>query len=345
MNDLRGFAEGAARSQLGSDLSGFARLPLSYRAGGDFGGLPHALSIAGPLWRRITYPAAFALMAYGAGVFIAVPAGASQGTAYRSTDQGLTWQPVALGSTAGDWKQVLTNGNGVWIIIAGNSATSNTYVRSSDHGLTWQTLTMPVSVYWYSASFSNGKFNVQSNQDSVNAYSSDNALVWTALGTAGGSDNRIIMGDGRGALITKGASDTNFYYSEDYGKTWRSVSVANASPMYKCAFEKGLFLVPRYSTTTVPSGMYVSENRGRTWSLYPMPLGAARKWYDVTRLGNMLVSITPDGNEVALSVNGKDWYLAQNSLPIGNTGNSMCSGAGVILICNSSTTGSRGTVA
>lgn len=344
MNDLRGFAEGPP-VRLGSDMGGLVNDPLCYRAGTDCAGFAHSLAVAGPAWQAVVWPAAFAIIGYGAGVFLAVPAGASQGTAYRSTDQGLTWQSVALGSTAGDWRQVLTDDHGTWLVVAGNSSASSSYVRSTDHGRTWQSLTLPASMYWYAASYSNHRFYLQRYDYNAQNYGSDDGLVWELLGTGGGAANRIILGNGRGVLISKADNSDIFSYSQDHGKTWASISVNLASSTYRAAYEKGLFLVPRCSTTSGPSGMFVSDDQGKNWRFYAMPLGTTRKWYDVKRLFNVLVSNTLDGADIALSLDGTTWALAQNSLPAGLVGNAMTVGAGVILICNSTTSGSRGTVA
>ncbi|WP_152613970.1 WD40/YVTN/BNR-like repeat-containing protein [Pseudomonas sp. 11/12A] len=72
----------------------------------------------------------------GAGTWIIVTA-AIAGTAYRSTDNGLTWNAITLPSTsANGWQKVVYAGNNIWLAIASNTANAN-IARSVNGGASW----------------------------------------------------------------------------------------------------------------------------------------------------------------------------------------------------------------
>lgn len=120
---------------------------VSVKIASNEAGIVIALNNDGSVSRSTDYGATFTLQPTtrgytqsiatdGSGTWVITTA-AIAGTAYRSTDEGLTWGSITLPTTtASGWSKAVYAGNNVWLAIASNTANVN-IARSTNGGATW----------------------------------------------------------------------------------------------------------------------------------------------------------------------------------------------------------------
>ncbi len=176
---------------------------------------------------------------YGSGVFIVFASSGSTIEAWRSIDQGETWQQTNYGSPCTGYFGGLAYGNGVAIMGAGSSS-GNGICRSTDGGQTWS----PINVVGGSNTdsmlgslvYSNGEFITFSR--SYGYSSGDGGATWNRFSLrtlhpngAPGIDGNVILSNvieaSNGDLVAVSQEWGKFYEyqrfvrSTDHGRTWQ----------------------------------------------------------------------------------------------------------------------------
>lgn len=171
--------------------------------------------------------------AFGSGVWVAACA---SGTAYRSTDGGLTFSATgALGLSTQTMNAVDTDGSGVWI-IGGNAGS---VARSTDAGLTWSSLSTATGL---GSSALNGIATDRAGRWVIVAasglvkISSDNGVTWASATSTGGLSTNAVnaVATNRAGVWIMAANTGALYRSTDNGANWTEVSAATGSYPGRC---------------------------------------------------------------------------------------------------------------
>lgn len=229
-------------------------------------------------YHRSVLPLDAMVLAYGAGVFVAVSAGNYQNaniqynTAAYSLDYGKTWTSTTLPSTQ-SWSSVAF-GNGVFVAVSGEgyaqtgSLSSNAAAYSTDGGKTWIASTLPSSQIWSSVAYGDGVFIAVSSNGTAAAYSTDNGETWTAstLPFSGSGSSCVCYGAGSfvAAANNNGNSSGNVSaYSTDGGKTWgNSPNIGqDVNSWSSVAFGDGVFVI-----ATFGNAMIGTSTTGNGWN-------------------------------------------------------------------------------
>lgn len=206
------------------------------------------------------------------------------GGVFRSTNQGVTWQPVNTGLTA---TRVFTMTNARGAIFAGTEGSG--LFRSTDNGASWQTSNNGLRGVYIGdfAELGDALFTCTYNDRSTASWSRngvyrslDNGLTWslTSRFPTSNTDPRplspqpdvlTINTDDRNVLYagTTIGDEGFFYASTTNGVSWREISLPNVARQY-----------PIYAIEDGPgTGVYIGTNGGGTyWS--PNPLASSPEW-------------------------------------------------------------------
>lgn len=151
----------------------------------------------------------------GSGTWIIITS-AIAGTAYRSTDNGLTWNTVSLPSTSsGGWQKIVYAGNNVWLGITTSIANSN-IARSTTGGATWASVTHGMgSVALNEIGADKNTGVCLFSYGSTVRRSTDYGATWTTILTAA-SAIQAVCTDGAGTWLISGSNGvTNTYLSKN----------------------------------------------------------------------------------------------------------------------------------
>ena len=184
-------------------------------------------------------------MAYGNGLWIALPSGNSVG-AY-SVD-GKIWSSLALPSST-SWSSV-AYGNSYWVIIANGA---NTAAVSNANGQGWTTTTLPSSSSWSQLTYGNGVFVAVSIGTNKAAYSTDYGQTWSAA-TLPSVSNWSGVTYGKGIFVAVSTGSTAAAYSVNNGQTWIAGTLPAIAPWSSVAFGSNVFVtVSNVSSTSAYS--------------------------------------------------------------------------------------------
>jgi len=221
--------QGATWTTGGTMISGNGACNLAYGNGIWVGCRPNTTSACsspdGITWTARTLPVSawWRAMAYGAGLFVAVPDGNGVATTvYATSPDGINWTQRAF-TTAGIWSAI-TFANGRFVVVGGGFNSDNHAAWSSD-GLTWTYSTLPVSQRWQSIAYGAGLF-VTTSLTSGTAYAtSPDGATWTARVCTSGL---WTVGYGGDKFVLLGFGNTGAQWSSD-GINWNVVSKASSS--------------------------------------------------------------------------------------------------------------------
>jgi len=247
--------QGATWTAGGTMITGNGAINLAYGNGVWVGVRPGGTlacsSSDGNTWTAQTMPVSawWRGVAYGAGLFVAVPDGAGTSgvatTIYATSPDGVTWTQRAF-STAAIWSAI-SFANGRFVAVSGGFNSDNHAAWSTD-GLTWTHVTLPSSQRWQSLAYGNGIW-ISTSLTTGTAYaSSPDGNTWTArvctsgLWTCGfGGDKFVLLGFG----------NTGAQWSPD-GINWTVVS----KPSFSCfsvdySPASGNFVATDFNNSTV----------------------------------------------------------------------------------------------
>ena len=151
----------------------------------------------------------------GSGTWI-ITTSAIAGTAYRSTDNGLTWSTVNLPSTSSNgWQKIVYAGNNVWLAITTAIANSN-IARSTNGGASWAGVAHGLGSVILSEIGTDKNTGVcLFSYGTTVRRSTDYGATWSTILTAA-STIQAIGTDGAGTWLISGSNGvTNTYLSKN----------------------------------------------------------------------------------------------------------------------------------
>jgi hypothetical protein len=329
--------------------TGYARLDTVTIAGTSLGGASPANSIT------ITVTAvnsttgaitAFEFAGVGAGGnFVAIASGSRttntsvNGTTWSENLLSLpstsNWTSVAAGKltvveTAGGFVtgrsyRITSLGNTVFTSIGAAANIVGTYfVATGNGGATTGTAT-PVANHLVAISSST----------TVNAYSTNGGVTWTAGGSLPGGISgtavSVAYGDGRWVALGSGGTSA---YSTNGGVSWVAGGAVGSGTYTSIAYGQGVFVAITTGATTTR----VSVDGGETWTAGGA-LPASSTWISIAYGANKFVAVSSDGAvDPAYSVNGgTNWSSADETGYLGTgTITSIHYGQGVFVVTTSS---------
>jgi hypothetical protein len=286
----------AARAWHGSDLRGILDSPKN--AGLDWvSPYPQSSPLGGAT--------NIGPIGYGARVLIMINNGSANTTIYRSTDAGMSWAAITLGTSA-EHKSITTDGQGRWLITCGNGGSTATYFTSTDNGLTWQTQTHPSGAFfWYGSGYSNGWFYMGAFSSGT-AWRSQDMLNWQTSALATTTNSRRFVGDGNGNVVNTGDASAVVQISNDDGRTWRNGATTQAS-FVPPIFVNGRLFQLFYNGSNQLSPLWVSDNMGQSFRNVAFPLAAL--WVHIAHSNGIFIATANSSTTYALSEDGFDWKI------------------------------------
>jgi hypothetical protein len=186
---------------------------------------------------------------------------------YRSTDRGLTWNTVSLPAMVGAGGGSICYGNGLFVVMLGNTSQANCYT-SADDGLTWLPQAMPSSAAWGFVAWNGSIFVAMLYTGTgTTAASSVNGTTWIARNLNTAANTPIDVGVIGTTFVvcfnTGGAVD----YSTN-GTSWASVTPNAAfTPKRILGCSTWGFL----ADTTANTAIFRSTD-GSNWTRIPVSL-------------------------------------------------------------------------
>ena len=257
-----------------------------------------------------TVSAAWAGVAHGAGVFVAICP--SSFNWVRSAD-GATWTSFSSPNSGANWTSIAF-GNSTFVAVA-----NGTVGASSADGVTWTSRTLPANKSWSHIAFGNGAFlALSTNSGASNAATTENGVTWTSRTSPGQAYTDLIFGNGVFVALRSGAIDT----TAD-GVTWTTITPGFT--LNKIAYANGIYVGFTNSSTSA----YISTDL-LDWRLAPTSLTSAPQ---VMASGNGLFFAFSGGSGLGTwSVNGIDWRLGAASLAGSAPATAATYGAGVFVV-------------
>jgi hypothetical protein len=235
------------------------------------------------------------------------------------SDDGITWTSSVF-PVSSRWSRV-RYGNGVWIAIAGEAATTNIAARSTDNGLTWVQITLPATLTWTGLAYSStlrAWVAVAGTASATASYaiSFDNGITWqlrtmpsntTWSGITWTGTNFVAIAGGSGATTIAATSPDGLNWTArtlPTSATWKSVEFANN------------VVVTVAGHTTATTAAATSVDNGASWTARTLPTSAI--WNGLAYANGVWMSVAgfSGANTAATtsSDNGVTWV--SRSLPV-----------------------------
>jgi hypothetical protein len=174
-----------------------------------------------------------------------------------------------------------------------------------------------------------------SSSTTVNAYSVDGGVTWTAGGSLPGGISgtavSVVYGEGRWVALGSGGTSA---YSTNGGLSWVAGGAVGSGTYTSIAYGQGVFVAITTGATTTR----ISTDGGQTWTAGGA-LPANSTWISITYGANKFVAVSSDGAvDPAYSVNGGvTWSSADETGYLGTgTITSIHYGQGVFVVTTSS---------
>jgi hypothetical protein len=174
-----------------------------------------------------------------------------------------------------------------------------------------------------------------SSSTTVNAYSVDGGVTWTAGGSLPGGISgtavSVVYGEGRWVALGSGGTSA---YSTNGGLSWVAGGAVGSGTYTSIAYGQGVFVAITTGATTTR----ISTDGGQTWTAGGA-LPASSTWVSITYGANKFVAVSSDGAvDPAYSVNGGvTWSSADETGYLGTgTITSIHYGQGVFVVTTSS---------
>jgi hypothetical protein len=247
----------------------------------------------------------WASMAYGAGVWVAMPSGGNIG-GYSTTASTWTSTTLPLAST---WTCV-TYGNGYFVAL---SSSTTTGIYSNSRGLGWRTFTMPSNVPWSSIAYSNGTFVAIASGYNVAAYATNftrGAVSFTAstLPSSSTWSNLAVgvtqvAGTPSTVFVTLASGTNTGAYSINFGASWLTMTLPATAVWSSVAWGNNRFVAISNSSGTNP----IYSFDGINW--YQSPITAYGT--SITCGQGTFLVLTPSTTTAYTSESGLDWGTRQ----------------------------------
>ncbi len=246
-------------------------------------------------------PAGCSSVAFGNGVFVAMPStGEASSTAYTSPD-GITWTARTLPASS-YWFDV-TYGGGLFVAIGQSSISiatspdgvtwtsrtapggignpisvsygngrfvvgpiSSAVGMTSTDGITWTATTFPTTGYWYGIAYGNGVFVAGNTQGGAFA-TSVNGTTWTTRTSPNGLGSLYIV-FGNGKFVATNNSGVVFTSIDGISWTYKALGTPAVPYLGKVAFGSGIFII--ISGSSDSNFCWVSLD-GNNWTTKALP--------------------------------------------------------------------------
>jgi hypothetical protein len=249
----------------------------------------------------LTGGATWSSMAYGAGVWVAVPSSGNT-SAYSTT--GSTWTAATL-PLATTWSTV-AYGNGYFVALNSSNATG---IYSNSRGLGWRTFTMPSNVPWSSLVYSNGVFVAIASGYNVAAYATNfvrgvvsftgatlpSASTWTNLAVG----ITQVAGTSSTVFVTLASGTNTGAYSVNFGATWLNISLPASAVWSSVTFGNGRFVA--ISSFSAQPPLYSFD--GINWLQSPITAFGTQLAYGQ----GIFLAVASGSSTAYVSENGLDW--------------------------------------
>ena len=244
-------------------------------------------------------------IAYGNGVFVAVPGGG--GKVMRSYD-GIEWQET--GTPNNGWYG-LTFGNGLFVAV-NNSDASGKRVMTSPDGITWTWNNNSVAANgWVGVAYGNNKFVAVSNSgNSQRVMTSSNGVDWIpSPPVAANQWTDITFGNGYFVAVANSGTGNRVMRSSD-GITWEVGTGASDNGWFGVTYGKGLFAAVSISGT---GNRVMTSSNGIHWTSPESAFN--REWSSITYGNGLFVAVsqTGTGDRIMTSPDGIKWTLGTSA--------------------------------
>jgi|GEM_PF-3046851 len=249
------------------------------------------------VWRLNTAPAnTFTSIAYGGGVFVAIPNG---GNVFMRSQDATNWSSVGVPASA-TWTSV-TYGNGMFVAVS-----STTNILTSIDGATWTLISGPLNDM-RSVTYGNGMFVAVANGGTNRVMTSRDGISWSVPATPAidKSWSSVTYGNGIFVAVADGGTSNRIMRSTD-GTNWALQSSPADNIWSSVTYGNGMFVAVAASGT---GNRVMTSTDGITWALRSSP--ADNSWTSVTYGNGVFAAVAASGtgNRVMTSTDGITWAL------------------------------------
>ena len=209
--------------------------------------------------------------------------------------------------------------------LFGGKATTSTTVDATLLADSWVgRLSLPVSAYWESVTFGNGRFVAVAEDSDVAAYS-DDGINWNQTTLPNSADWTSVT-YGNGKFVAVALSSDIAAYSDD-GINWTQTTLPTSARWRSVTYGNGRFVAVVHD-----SSIAAYSDDGIIWTQTTMP--ASSMWFSVTYGNGRFVAVTYQYSIAAYSDDGINW--TQTTLPTSTYWKSVAYGNGrFVAIANS----------
>lgn len=254
-------------------------------------------------------------------------ASAIPGTVNVSTDSGATWTATNL--PGGIWISVDMTADGTRMVAV---ALNGGMFMSTDSGANWtqiDTAVNPGGTNYESVTISEDGQRIVAVDLSGNIYVSQNGTAATPTFTVtpvAGAAFRSVDSSADGAVVVAASQSGSLHLSTDGGATFAALPVVVGAPVndnwYRAAVSPDGNTIAvagntDYAGALVSTGLYVSRDRGLTWT-QGSATGGAYTSIDTSANGDIIVATMSGAGQVLLSIDGGQTF-APIAAPAGET--------------------------
>ncbi len=277
---------------------------------------------------------------------------------YKSTDDGLSWQPSNSGMNDVTVRSIAKNSSYLFAGVQFDAAGNSGVYRSSDNGNSWMLVNTGIENKTVKALYADDSVILAGTIGASVFRSTDNGISW--IPSSNGLGNQSIAAIIKQNNIFYLAGDNNLYYSSDAvdwyftnggqyfgifsmaangnnmyaggfqgiirstnnGASWSSridiLEIGSTSYISSFAFSGSTIFASTTSTAFAYSGVVKSTNNGLNWTL----VNAGIEIIDVNSLafsGTNLVAATPYKGIMISSNSGASWVKSNAGLPPGGS--------------------------
>ncbi len=232
----------------------------------------------------------------------------------ESSDNGITYTARTLGAGAPSTVTFTDAAYGAGVFVLVGTTATTLEIQSSSDGATWTRRTHPLSGVKISPSvtFRTDRFVVAAydNGTEVDIMTSVDGSSWSAATSITGAtaDLAPIVNNGSRLVVANG---NKISYSDDYGASWLSTTIAanagGAFAAYAAGFARGLFVVIGRRVTSGLFEAFVSDDGAQWFDVSTFPGdstgGPSRVRYSLGRWWSAIQGSTSTGLRSPRSVN------------------------------------------